>query len=152
MTKIVEKREGVSGPKAKSLEKVSKKSLENLGPKSPKKVSKKVQKVSKNPFQTFVFTFRTFFETFFGLLGARPRETFFETFSRLFGFPRLLLPGPRNLKTRVNQQFSGICLYFLFISLPCMWGLGSQSDSPAMASGWPVGPTLMFSGLPAGFA
>ena len=87
--------EGVSGPEAKkspkSLEKVSRGS----GPKSPKKVSKKVRKVSENPFSDFFFDFSDLFRDFFRTFGPRPRETFFETF--WLRAPRLLLPGPRNL-------------------------------------------------------
>ena len=85
-------------PKRKSLEKVSK-SLEEVsrarGPESPKKVSKKVRKVSKNPFSDFFLTSRTFFETLFGLRGPGPVD-FCETFLRLFGF------GPRDSFSQVH--------------------------------------------------
>ena len=108
--------EAVSGPEAKKSIKSLEKSLPGPGPKSPKKVSKKVRKVKKKSENGFLETFRTFFETFFGLLGPRAGrlfrdffETFsrlfrdfFETFLRLFGFwPRdSFSPGPRNLNSR----------------------------------------------------
>ena len=85
------------GAKSQKVSKKSRKSLPARGPESPEKVSKKVRKVSKNPFSDFFLTFRSFFETFFGLLhGARPRETIFETFLRLFGF------GPRDSFSQVH--------------------------------------------------
>ena len=70
----------VSKKSRKSLEK----SLRARGPQSPKKVSKKFRKVSKNPFSDFFFDFSDLFRHIFRTFGARPWETFFETFSRLF--------------------------------------------------------------------
>ena len=81
--------EGVSGPKAKK------------SPKSLEKVWKSLEKGPKslhNPFSDYFWTFRTSFETFFGLWGPWAQESF----SRLSGdlAPRLPLPGPQNLHPR----------------------------------------------------
>ena len=86
--------EGVSGPKAKKSQKNLEKSLPGPGPKSPEKVSKKVRKVKKKSENGFLETFRTFFETFSGLLGAPGRETFRDLLETFWLWaPRLLLPG-----------------------------------------------------------
>ena len=90
--------EGVSGPEAKK----SQKNLEKVSRGWVAKVEKKSGK-SKKSENAFVETFRTFFETFFGLLGPGPGrlfETFLETFW-LFA-PRLPLPGPRNIEKRLK--------------------------------------------------
>ena len=92
------------GQKPKSRQKVSKKSPGAGGSQKSEKGLEKGPKVSKNKlFQTFWRLFGRFFEAFFADFWdagtGRPRETF----SRLFGdlAPRLLLPGPRNLKSRI---------------------------------------------------
>ena len=90
--------EGVSGPKAKK----SRKSL--LGPPGPgdpkvrKKSRKRSEKSPKTHFQTFWRLFGPFSRLFsdFWDPGTAPGD-FFETFWLLA--PRLLLPGPRNLKS-----------------------------------------------------
>ena len=79
----VSKKVSKKSPRAGSQK--SEKSLEN-GPKSPKK--------SENG---FLETFRTFFETFFGLSGPWARETF----SRLFGFGPRDSPSPRSTEPQI---------------------------------------------------
>ena len=55
-------------------------SLPGPGSRKSEKVSKKVRKVSKNPFSDFFFDFSGLFRNFFRTFGTRHRETF----SRLF--------------------------------------------------------------------
>ena len=95
------------GAKSQKVSKKSRKSLEKVsrprGPKSPKKVSKQVRKVSKKSekmgFWRLFGPFSRLFWTF-GTPGpggpGRLFRDFLETFWLLA--PRLLLPGPRNLK------------------------------------------------------
>ena len=87
--------EGVSGPEAKK----SRKSLEKVsrarGPESLKKVSKKVRKVKKTIIR-LRFDFSNLSRDFFQTFGTPGPGDFFETF--FLRAPRLLLPGPRNLK------------------------------------------------------
>ena len=108
--------EGVSGPEAKKSQKSLEKSLPGPGPKSPEKVSKKVRKVKKKSENGFLETFRSFFETFSGLLGPRAGRLFrdfFETF--WLRAPRLLLPGPRNLNPKhQNHLFWELSLFLKF--------------------------------------
>ena len=89
------------GQKPKSLKKVSKKSPGAGSQKSEKSLEKGPKSQKKSLKMGFLETFRTFFETFFGLLGPGPGRLFrdfFETFWLLA--PRLLLPGRRNLKPK----------------------------------------------------
>ena len=65
----------------KSLEKVSRPGV----PKVRKKSRKRSEKSPKTHIQIF-FDFSDLFRDFFWTFGARPRETLFETFLRLFGF------------------------------------------------------------------
>ena len=84
--------EGVSGPKAKTLQNVSKKSPRPGVPKSKKKSRKKSEKYPKTHFQIFYFS--ELFRDFFGLLDPGPGrlfQDFLETFWLLA--PRLPLPG-----------------------------------------------------------
>ena len=104
------------GQKPKSLQKVSKKSpgaSRPRGPKSPKKSRKRSEKSPKSLRMGFLETFQTFFETFFGLLGTRGRETpgdFFETFWRLFGFwPRDSFSQVHGTSTLVIQRIASDC-------------------------------------------
>ena len=86
---------GVSGPKAQKSEKSLEKVLGPSRPKSLKKVSGRVRKVSKTPFlDRFFETFRTLPETFFRLLGREGPRTFSRLFQTLgLSARRLLLPG-----------------------------------------------------------
>ena len=93
------------GQKPKSLKKVSKKVSWGRGPKVRKKSRKRSEKSKISLKNGFSETFRTFFETFSGLLGpdpGRPFRDFFETFWLLA--LRLLLPGPRNLKGGAKKR------------------------------------------------
>ena len=81
------------GPKPKSLQKISKKSLGRPapGPKvRPKRVSKKVRKVAKIPVSDFLETSQTLFETLFRPLEHRNRKAFLS--SLLFETLWLLAP------------------------------------------------------------
>ena len=76
-------RRSLGAKSQKSLKKVSKKVSRPGAPKVWKKSRKRSEKSPRTHFQTFFLTFRAFFETFSDFSG---RETFFETFLRLFGF------------------------------------------------------------------
>ena len=88
---------GVSGPKPQKSEKSLEKVLGPSGPKSLKKVSGRVRKVSKKPpfLEVFFETFRTRPETFFRPLGPEGPRTFSRLFSDFWGFgPETPPPRP----------------------------------------------------------
>ena len=88
--------EGVSGPKvSKKSRKKSPGAGAHKSEKSLEKGPKSQKRKSENGFSE---TFRTFFETFCGLLGPGPGDFFRDFFETFWLFaPSLLLPGPRNL-------------------------------------------------------
>ena len=98
--------EGVSGPEAKKSQKSLEKVSRARGPESLKKVSKKVRKVKKNFQNSFFWLFGPFSRLFSDFRDPGPGRLFrdfFETF--WLRAPRLLLPGPRNLKISSTRMF-----------------------------------------------
>ena len=94
---------GVSGPKPQKSEKSLEKVLGPSGPKSLKKVSGRVRKVSKKSKNGFFETFRTLPRLFSDFWGPRVRGLF-RDFFQTFGVSarRLLLPG------RGDPNFGGL--------------------------------------------